>query len=114
MLEDIKARFKPFFVESCYLFLGEVDDSVIKDKSLKGVFKKIISDDVFRIEVYKNVDSTNSLILGKDFTTYRSNLHSLLLLPIIFCDGSGPLHLDDVSFLILLFSLSVCCSQTLC
>ena len=57
MLDDIKARFRPFFVESCYLFLGEVDDTVVKDKSLKGYFKKIISDDVFRVEVYKNVDS---------------------------------------------------------
>ena len=57
MLDDIKARFRPFFVESCYLFLGEVDDTVVKDNKLKGYFKKIISDDVFRVEVYKNVDS---------------------------------------------------------
>ena len=36
---------------------GEVDDSVVKNKKLKGWIKKIISDDSFRVEALKGVDS---------------------------------------------------------
>jgi hypothetical protein len=93
MLEDIKARFKPFFVESCYLFLGEVDDSVIKDKSLKGVFKKIISDDVFRIEVYKNVDSIK---VETSFTLWGSSNEAI---PIRANKNQRRLYMADSSVL---------------
>jgi len=57
MLDDLVEKFKPWFVEACYLFLGEVDDQVVKNKKLKGSIKKIISDEDFRIEAYKGVDS---------------------------------------------------------
>jgi len=57
MLDDLVEKFRPWFVEACYLFLGEVDDQVVKNKKLKGSIKKIIADDDFRIEAYKGVDS---------------------------------------------------------
>ena len=56
-LEDLTERFRPWFLEACYLFLGEVDDSVVKNKKLKGWIKKIISDASFRVEALKGVDS---------------------------------------------------------
>ena len=57
MLDDLVERFRPWFVEACYLFLGEVDDQVVRNKKLKGSIKKIIADEDFRIEAYKGVDS---------------------------------------------------------
>ncbi len=39
-LEDLTERFRPWFLDACYLFLGEVDDSVVKNKKLKGWIKK--------------------------------------------------------------------------
>ncbi|MBT3902483.1 MAG: hypothetical protein HOF20_06450 [Pelagibacteraceae bacterium] len=89
MLEDIKARFRPFFVESCVLFLGEVDDTVVKDKSIKGYFKKIIADDVFRVEVYKNVDSVR---VETCFTLWGSSNEAI---PIRASKNQRRLHMVD-------------------
>ena len=57
MLEDVTERFRPWYVEACYLFFGEVDDAVIKNKKLKGSFKRLISDNTFRVECFKGIDS---------------------------------------------------------
>jgi hypothetical protein len=56
-LEDLTERFRPWFLEACYLFIGEVDDSVVKNKKLKGWIKKIITDQTFRVEALKGIDS---------------------------------------------------------
>ena len=69
-LEDLTERFRPWFVEACYLFLGEVDDTVVKNKKLKGAIKRLISDEDFRIEVYKGVDS---LRINTSFTLWGSS-----------------------------------------
>ena len=93
MLEDIKSRFRPFFVESCYLFLGEVDDTVVRDNKLKGYFKKIISDDSFRVEVYKNVDSIR---VETCFTIWGSSNEAI---PIRANKNQRRLHMIDSAVL---------------
>ena len=57
LLGDLTERFKPWAVESNYLFLGEVKEKVVRDNGVGGVLKKIVTDNKFRFECYKGIDS---------------------------------------------------------